>query len=64
MENLELELKLTVAHVNTLLKHLGQGVYSEVAEVIQMLHGQAKPQIEAAAVPAPEAAPVETPDAQ
>jgi hypothetical protein len=61
MENLELELKLTVAHVNTLLKHLGSGIYSEVAEVIQLLHGQAQPQIQAAAVvpvaPAPEAAP-------
>jgi hypothetical protein len=48
MENLELELRLTVNHVNTLLKHLGAGVYSEVAEVIQLLHGQAKPQIDAA----------------
>jgi len=46
MENLELELKLTVAHVNTLLKHLGAGVYAEVADLITLLHGQAKPQIE------------------
>jgi len=55
MENIELELKLTVAHVNAILKHLGAGAYAEVAEVINLLHGQAKPQIEAAATPAPAA---------
>jgi hypothetical protein len=47
MDNLELELKLTVAHINTVLKHLSAGVYSEVADLIALLHGQAKPQIEA-----------------
>jgi hypothetical protein len=57
MENLELELKLTVAHVNTVLKHLGAGVYAEVADLIQLLHGQAQPQIQAAAVTAPAPAP-------
>ena len=55
MENLELELKLTVTHVNTVLKHLGSGVYAEVADLINLLHGQAKPQIESAAVAAPAA---------
>lgn len=50
MENLELDLKLTVAHVNTVLKHLGAGVYAEVADLINLLHGQAKPQIESATV--------------
>jgi hypothetical protein len=65
MENLELDLKLTVAHVNTVLKHLGAGVYAEVADLITLLHGQAKPQIEAtasapvAAEPAPENPPAE-----
>jgi hypothetical protein len=58
MENFELELKLTVAHVNTVLKHLGAGVYAEVADLIQLLHGQAQPQIQAAA-----SAPVVTPAA-
>jgi len=53
LENLELDLRLTVSHVNTLLKHLGAGIYSEVAEVIQLLHGQAQPQIQAAAVAPP-----------
>jgi len=59
MENLELDLKLTVAHVNTVLKHLGAGVYAEVADLIQLLHGQAKPQIESAVPPAPVAPPAE-----
>jgi hypothetical protein len=53
MENLELDLKLTVAHVNTVLKHLGAGVYAEVADLINLLHGQAKPQIESVAPSAP-----------
>lgn len=58
MDNLELDLKLTVAHVNTILKHLGAGAYAEVADLIAFLHGQAKPQIESAVVApaAPEAA--------
>jgi len=56
MDNLELDLKLTVAHVNTLLKHLGQGIYSEVADLITVLHGQARGQIDAA-TPAAEPAP-------
>jgi len=65
MDNLELNLKLTVAHVNTMLKHLGAGVYTEVADLINLLHGQAKPQIDLAvsAPIAPETAP-ETPAAE
>jgi hypothetical protein len=53
MEKLELELKLTVAHVNTILKHLSQGAYAEVSDLITILHGQAKPQVEAAAATEP-----------
>jgi len=34
------------------LKHLSAGVYSEVADLISLLHGQAKPQIEATATDA------------
>lgn len=49
MDNLELELKLTVAHVNTVLKHLANGVYAEVAELIALLHTQAKPQVDSTA---------------
>jgi len=58
MDNLELELKLTVAHVNTILKHLGAGAYAEVAELVNLLHGQAKPQIETVASPAPAEQPI------
>jgi len=55
MDNFELELKLTVAHVNAILKHLGQGVYSEVADLINHLHSQSVPQVQAATAPAPAA---------
>lgn len=60
MDNLELELKLTVAHVNTLLKHLANGVYAEVAELIALLHTQAKPQVENVANEPVELAPAAT----
>ena len=53
MDNIELELKLTVAHVNAILKHLAKGAYEEVSEVIVALHSQAKPQVEAATVAKP-----------
>lgn len=58
MDNIEIELKLTVAHVNAILKHLASGAYAEVADVIALLHAQAKPQVEAA-IPAPEPAAAE-----
>lgn len=64
MENLELDLRLTVSHVNTLLKHLGNGIYSEVAEVIQLLHGQAQPQIQAASIATPPTDSVPAPAAE
>jgi hypothetical protein len=63
MENLELELKLTVAHVNTVLKHLGAGVYAEVSELIQFIHGQATPQLQAASQAALSASAPATPAA-
>ena len=34
MENLELDFKLTVAHVNAILKHLSAGAYAEVSDII------------------------------
>lgn len=55
MDNLKLNLELTVAHINTILAHLAKGAYVDVADLIAHLHSQAKPQIEAAN--APEAAP-------
>lgn len=63
MENLELELKLTVAHVNTVLKHLGAGIYAEVSELIQFIHGQATPQLQAASQAALSASAPATPAA-
>jgi hypothetical protein len=54
MDNLELELKLTVAHINMILKHLAKGAYEEVSELIAVLHMQAKPQVEASVAPAAE----------
>ena len=50
MENLELDFKLTVTQVNIVLKYLGGGVYVEVADLITLLHNQAKPQIEDAVI--------------
>jgi len=51
MDNLELELKVTVTQINTILKHLSQGAYAEVSDLIALLHSQAKPQVEAATKP-------------
>jgi len=48
MDNLKLNLELTVAHINTILSHLAKGAYADVADLIAHLHSQAKPQIEAA----------------
>jgi hypothetical protein len=53
MDNLELNLKLTVAHINTILAHLAKGAYADVADLITHLHTQAKPQVEAATSQAP-----------
>jgi len=52
MDNLKLNLELTVAHINTILAHLAKGAYADVADLIAYLHSQAKPQIEAANTPA------------
>lgn len=58
MENLELDFKLTVAHVNAILKHLAKGAYEEVADLISHIHATAKPQVEAAgSAPAAEPTP-------
>jgi hypothetical protein len=48
IEKLEVEMKLTVAHVNTILAHLAKGVYAEVADLINHLRNQAVPQVTAA----------------
>ena len=53
LEKIEVDLKLTVAHVNTILAHLAKGVYSEVVDLISHLRSQALPQVAAAAPVAP-----------
>jgi len=43
-----INLKLELEEINTILKHLGNGIYAEVGQLIAKLHGQALPQVEAA----------------
>jgi len=53
MDNIKINLELTVAHVNAILKHLAKGAYEEVVDLVALLHSQAKPQVEAASAPPP-----------
>jgi len=48
LEKIEVEVKLTVAHVNTILSHLAKGAYNEVADLIAHLRGQVVPQVASA----------------
>jgi hypothetical protein len=48
MINLNLELE----ELNAILKHLGNGIYTEVGQLIAKLHGQALPQVQKPEVPA------------
>lgn len=48
MENLELNLTLTVQQVNVILKYLGGGAYVEVTDVVTQIREQAAPQLAAA----------------
>ena len=57
MDKIELELKLTVAHVNAILAHLARGAYADVADLIAHIRGQAQPQVDAA-TPVSEVTPV------
>jgi len=45
MDNTKVMLNLTVAQVNTILKHLGSGPYVEVVDIINEIRSQAVPQI-------------------
>ena len=40
-----INLKLELEELNTILKHLGNGIYTEVGQIIAKLHGQALPQV-------------------
>jgi len=41
-----INLKLELEELNTILKHLGNGIYTEVGQIIAKLHGQALPQVQ------------------
>lgn len=45
MENMILTLNLTVAQINTILKHLGSGAFVEVEPVVTAIREQATPQL-------------------
>lgn len=45
MDNTKVMLNLTVAQVNTILKHLGSGPYVEVVDIVNEIRSQAVPQI-------------------
>lgn len=53
MDNIKINLELSVAHVNMILKHLAKGAYEEVSDVIAAIHSQGKPQVESAQAAAP-----------
>jgi hypothetical protein len=41
-----INLNLEIAEVEAILKHIGQGAYKEVADLIAKIHGQAVPQVQ------------------
>lgn len=45
MDNLEINLKLTVAQVNAVLAHLSKGAYADVVDLITNIREQAVPQV-------------------
>jgi len=51
MDNTIVNLNLTVAQVNTILKYLGNGSYLEVVDIINEIRLQAVPQIAQEAAP-------------
>lgn len=52
-----INLKLEIAEIEAMLKHIGNGAYAEVAPLIAKIHGQAMPQVQAMQTPAPVAEP-------
>lgn len=51
MENMNINLTLTVAQLNTILKYLGNGVFAEVESAIAAIREQAIPQLQVQAPP-------------
>lgn len=64
MNNLTVKFEFTVDQINTILKYLGSGMYSEVADLINIIHAQASSQLQAASAPATDAAGSDTPPNQ
>lgn len=52
MDEVTVDIKLTVAQVNVILNHLGRGVYNDVVAVIDLIRSQAVPQLASAQMPA------------
>lgn len=48
MDNLVIDLKLTVSQVNMILAHLGRGAFADVASLIEEIRKQATPQVASA----------------
>jgi hypothetical protein len=42
-----IKLELTIDEINMALKHLGNGIYTDVGQLIAKIHAQALPQVEA-----------------
>ena len=61
MDNLVIDLKLTVAQVNIILGHLGRGAFADVASVIEEIRKQATPQVSSAQQAASENEPAQEP---
>ena len=55
-----INLKLELEELNTILKHLGNGIYTEVGQIIAKLHGQALPQVQTPNADGAEGIPAET----
>lgn len=45
MDNMLIELKLSVAQINVILNHLGRGAYIEVQPIVDEIRAQATPQL-------------------
>jgi hypothetical protein len=43
-----IKLELSIEEINLALKHLGNGIYTDVGQLIAKIHAQALPQVEAA----------------
>ena len=55
-----INLKLELEELNTILKHLGNGIYTEVGQIIAKLHSQALPQVQTPKVEGAEGIPAKT----